>query len=96
MRSSRGDWKKQTALALLAVGIASGTTMLVFAARHVSLDWVLKREPFTVSAALQLFSVVFVVVGAGWALVRLLIALRRSGREVPPDDSTSDDSKSTY
>lgn len=94
MCQPRRHWRKQAALALLAVGIASGTTMLVFAARHVSLDWVLKREPFTPSAALQLFSVVFVVVGAGWLLVRLLIALRRGGREVPRDDSKSGDSKS--
>lgn len=87
MRQSRQVLLKKAAFALLAAVITIGTSILVLAAGRFSLDSVVGGEPFTVPAALGLFCLVFVVVGAAVAVIRLVGALRRantSGRREDP------------
>lgn len=72
---------KRVVLGALAAMITLGTGILVVAAgREFSLDRILMGAPLTVTAALGLFGLVFVVVGAGAAVRRLMVSVvRRRG-----------------
>lgn len=86
MRQSRRDSLKRAAFVLLAAAIGFGTGLLISVARRVALDQLVSGKLFTVSAALQLFSTLFIVAGAAAAIVWLLRACRRTGTDVHPDD----------
>lgn len=71
---------KRVVLGALAAIVAISVGMFAVAAgRSFSLDRILTGEPLTVPAALGLFGLVFVVVGAG-AAVRWLIVIAMQKR----------------
>lgn len=73
---------KRVVLGVLAAMIAVSTGIFVVAAgREFSLDQILMGSPLTVTAALGLFGLVFVVVGAGAAVRRLMVGVVRKRGE---------------
>ena len=74
--------KKVVLGAFAALTVVSTGIFVVAAGRGFSLDRIFMGEPLTVTAALGLFGLVFVVVGAGSAVRWLIIAMRNRGRQV--------------
>ena len=77
------DLLKRVVLGALAAIVAISAGMFAVAAgRGFSLDRILTGEPLTVTAALGLFGLVFVVVGAGAAVRWLMVmAMRKKGSQ---------------
>lgn len=73
---------KRVVLGALAAMIALSTGIFVVAAgREFALDRILMGAPLTLTAALGLFGLVFVVVGAGAAVRGLMVRVVRKRRD---------------